>query len=312
MSNQITEAFTKQFENNIFHLSQQKGSLLQAAVRMESQKGKSKFFERLGNVVAQKHTGRHADTPLIDTPHSRRRVTLSSYKHADLIDDDDKVRMLIDPTSQYAQAFMWAFGRAKDDELIAAMSGNAYSGEEGATAVPLGTGQKIMACDAAGTGSANLNVQALRRAKKNFDANEIDKSIKRYIACTSSQIESLLSETEVTSSDFNTVKALVQGDINTFMGFEFIQIERLVNQSGALLFDPATGLYDGSSTDADGFRKVLCWAEDGMILSVGEEMKTRISEREDKNYSTQVFASMNIGSTRLEDEKVLEILCDES
>ena len=115
MSFEVTEAFVKQFNSTLFHLSQQKGSRLQDRVRRVTQTVKSQFFDRLGPVVAQKKKSRHSDTPLIDTPHSRRRVTLSDYEHADLVDNADKIKMLIDPTSDYAQSFMWAVGRAKDD-----------------------------------------------------------------------------------------------------------------------------------------------------------------------------------------------------
>src|SRR3989304_4440327 len=111
MSFEITEAFVKQFNSTVYHLSQQKGSRLMGLVRQETQKGKEQYFDRIGQVVAQKKVSRHSDTPLIDTPHSRRRVTLVDYEHADLVDDADKIKMLIDPTSDYAQAFMWAFGR---------------------------------------------------------------------------------------------------------------------------------------------------------------------------------------------------------
>jgi hypothetical protein len=44
-----------------------------------------------------------------------------------------------------------------------------------------------------------------------------------------------------------------------------------------------------------------------MGLAVGADITTRISERDDKNYATQVFLSMVIGATRVEDEKVVEI-----
>ena len=42
-----------------------------------------------------------------------------------------------------------------------------------------------------------------------------------------------------------------------------------------------------------------------------EDIQTKISERADKNYSTQVYLCMTIGATRVEDEKVLEIACTE-
>lgn len=307
MSQQITEAFVKQFEANLFHLSQQKGSRLRGAVRVESQVGKSKFFERLGAVVAQKKTSRHSDTPLIDTPHSRRRVTLVDYEHADLIDDADKRRLLIDPAGDYALAFQNAFGRAMDDEIIAAMHGNAFSGEEGTTTVALPNSQKL--ASVSGGSGARLNVEALRRAKKIFDQNEVDESIKRWIAPNAEQMESLLSETETTSSDFNTVKALVRGELDTFMGFTFIRSERNLNRSGALSFNETTGAVGSGSGDADLYDQIPAWASDGIVLSIGADMMTRMSERADKSHSLQVFAQMGIGATRLEEEKVVQILC---
>ena len=70
----------------MFHLAQQKGSRLRDAVRSESVTGKSHFFERIGSTAALKRTSRHADTPRVDTPHSRRRATMEDYDWADLID----------------------------------------------------------------------------------------------------------------------------------------------------------------------------------------------------------------------------------
>jgi len=128
MSSQITTAFVKQYSDMLFHLSQQKGSRLRPAVRVEMQKGESKFYERLGEVTAVQRLSRHEDTPQIDTPHSRRRVTLVDYVYADLIDDEDKIRSLINPESPYLQAQVWAHGRAIDDKIISAALGNAYSG----------------------------------------------------------------------------------------------------------------------------------------------------------------------------------------
>ena len=79
-----------------------KGSLLRGVVDVESVNGKHAYFERIGQVSAQKRVSRHSDTPQIDTPHSRRRISMSDYEWADLIDQQDRVRTLIDPTSQYA------------------------------------------------------------------------------------------------------------------------------------------------------------------------------------------------------------------
>jgi hypothetical protein len=102
MSNQITTAFVEQYSSNIQMLSQQKGSLLRDKVRLETVVGKNAFFDQVGSVTATVRTSRHSDTPQVDTPHSRRRVSLVDYEFADLIDDLDKVKMLADPTSSYA------------------------------------------------------------------------------------------------------------------------------------------------------------------------------------------------------------------
>lgn len=79
MSIQITEAFVQQYRANVYHLSQQKGSRLRKAVRVEIVNGKNAYFEQLGATAARARTSRHSDTPRMDTPHSRRRVSLTDY-----------------------------------------------------------------------------------------------------------------------------------------------------------------------------------------------------------------------------------------
>ena len=91
MSNQITTAFVQQYSSNVQMLAQQMGSRLREAVDVESVTGKNSYFDQVGVTAAQVRTSRHASTPQIDTPHSRRRVCLADYEWADLIDDADKV-----------------------------------------------------------------------------------------------------------------------------------------------------------------------------------------------------------------------------
>ena len=286
MSVQITTAFVEQYKSNVFHLAQQKGSKLRDAVRTESIVGKSHFFERIGSTAAVKRTSRHADTPRVDTPHSRRKVTMDDYDWADLIDDSDKVRLLISPQSEYAKAGAYAMGRTMDDVIIAAATGNAFGGVSGGSTIALPAGQKIA------HGSTGLTIAKLISAKEKLDAANVDPDEARTLVCSAKQISDLLGTTQITSADFNSVKALVQGDIDTFMGFKFIRSERL-------------GL-DGNSN-----RQVLAFTNTSMGLALGKDIQTKISERADKNYSTQVYLCMTIGATRVEDEKVLEIACTE-
>jgi hypothetical protein len=286
MSTQITTAFVEQYKSNVFHLAQQKGSRLRGAVKTETVTGKAHFFERIGSTAAQLRTSRHSDTPRVDTPHSRRKVTMNDYDWADLIDNEDKVRMLISPQSEYAQAGAYAMGRAMDDAIIAAATGNALGGVAGGTSIALPAGQKVA------HGSAGLSVAKIISAKEILDAAETNPDEMKCIVCSASQISDLLAITQITSSDYNSVKALVQGQIDTFMGFKFIRTQRL-------------------GTDSDGNRQVLAFNQSALGLAVGSDISTKISERADKNYATQVFLSMTIGATRVEDEKVVEIACTE-
>jgi len=223
----------------------------------------------------------------MDTSHARRRCSLSDYEYSDLIDNQDKIRTLIDPTSAYATAAAYALGRAQDDEIIAALSGTAFTGETGSTSTVLPSSQKITEA-----GTDGLTIAKLRSAKEILDASSVDPSIPRYIAVSPKQITDLLGTTEVTSSDFNTVKALANGEINSFLGFNFIVSNRL-------------GI-------ASSKRLCLVWAMDGCKMAIGQDLMTRIDERADKGYAHQVYVCQSIGATRMEEEKVVTIEAHEA
>lgn len=310
MSSQITVARVQQYKAEVMHLSQQKGSRLQDRVRRESQQGKSAFYDRLGAAAAIEKTSRHSDTPQIDSEHSRRRVTLKDYVWADLIDEEDLRRLLMDPAGKYAEAAMWAMGRVKDDRIIYAANNSAWGGEDGSTEVSLGNSQKLAAVQS-GPAFDDANVAWLRGIKSIFDSNDVDESIMRHAAITSSQLQALLGETEVTSADFNTIRALVMGEIETYMGFKFVRTERLDTQVDALSASTSTGAV-GSGDTVVGHRRCVFWAQDGLLLATAEDTKVRIEPRSDKNYSTQVHVTMGIGTTRMEEAKVVIGLALES
>lgn len=286
MSVEITTAMVQQYKSNVQLLSQQVGSKLRGSVRIESVNAEYAYFEQIGKVAAQLKTSRHGDTPQSDTPHLRRRVGISDYEWADFIDQEDRIRTLIDPTSPYARNAVYAFGRSMDEEILEAALGIAYTGKAGATAVSFPAGQIIA------VGSTGLTIAKLIAARQLFWDNDVDESIPLHCAVTGAQLANLLGTTEVTSSDYNNVKALVRGEVDTYMGFKFHR----------------TNLVALSSTT----RKCVAWAEDGILLGLGKDIFTKISERPDKSYLTQVYCAMTIGSTRMEEEKVVEIDCLES
>ncbi|NDH03520.1 MAG: hypothetical protein EBY40_10425, partial [Marivivens sp.] len=107
-----------------------------------------------------------------------------------------------------------------------------------------------------------------------MDGADIDPSIPRHIVCGPAQISSLLNTTEVKSSDFNTVRALARGELNSYLGFTFHMSNRL--------------------SVASNIRTCFAWAQDGLMLAVGKDVMSRIEERADKSYSTQVYYCQTI------------------
>jgi hypothetical protein len=160
--------------------------------------------------------------------------------------------------------------------------------------------------------ASGLNVETLRAVKEKFDLADVDEEIQRYFAISAKQLRQLLAQEEVTSSDYATIKALVEGKVDQFMGFTFVRTERLLYQTGGLQFDVSDGSVGSGAGDADGYRQCFAWAQEGLLRSVGEDVMARVTERADKSYSTQVYAEQDVGATRMEEEKVVEVLCTEA
>ncbi|MBK8772885.1 MAG: hypothetical protein IPM06_20980 [Rhizobiales bacterium] len=293
MSVQITTAFVQQFKSNVKLLTQQKGSKLRPCVETESVTGNIAYFEQIGATAARKRTSRHADTPRMDTPHARRRVSLFDYEVSDLIDNEDKIRMLIDPTSQYTETMAMALGRSMDDEIIAAADGTAYTGVDGSTATAYDTSMTVaVTTRAPGVTSANygLNVAKILAAGERLGTNNVDQDDEKYLIINSRQVTSLLNDTRISSADFNLARPLMSGQVAEFGGFKIVVCNRIV-------------------TDSNDYDKCLFWAKGGMKLGLGQDIMTRVSERDDKGYSTQIFAKMTIGATRMEEVRVGYIEC---
>lgn len=286
MSQQITTAFVQQYRANVELLIQQQQSKFEGLVRRETQSAEYEFYEQIGPVSAQPWGPRHGDTPLMETPHLRRRCSISPYIWADLIDKPDRVRTLIDPTSPYTTNAVMAFNRRKDDIIIQAALGVAYTGYQGETPVAFPATNNIDST------ASRLTLNSLKVLKEAFWNDDVDEGEPIVIACTPNQISSLLDDEQVTSADYNAIKTLVQGDVNTFMGFHFIRSTRLP------LTDNGDGTYNATA---------IAWCPSGILLSIGEDIQVRVDERPDKKYSTQVLVSMDIGAIRMEEKKVRTI-----
>lgn len=296
MSFQVDTALVQAYRANIDIKFQQMGSRIRPCVRNERQAAEYEFYDRIGPTDAVEVTSRHGDTPLISTPHDRRRVGLRDFDWADLIDNKDKIRMLADPTSSYVTNAVYAMGRAMDDVIINAAFGTAYAGKTGSTSVTFASGSEIAVnyVESGTAANSNLTIGKLRRARYLLDKAEAttEGQYDLYLIVDPSQIQSLLRTTEVTNSDYNTIKALVAGEIDTYMGFKFVKSNRLPVASSV--------------------RECIAFERQGLLLATGMEVKVDVGPRRDKRNSIQVYVCGSFGATRMWEEKVLRIKCDET
>lgn len=304
MSLQIPIAFVDQFKANLLILSQQKAPLLRGCCRMEAITGDTMYVERLGPKNAQLKGTRHGATPISDAPHTRRKLSMADYVvPADIIDKSDKLKLLVELEAPYSQNQNFSLNRAIDDVIITALGGPAYSGHTGATTVNnYDSGEcRVVNSDgtivAAGTNTSNatetpLTIAKLLTCKELMDDAEIDEARQRYFLTNPHNINQLLNTTEVKSADYNTVRALAQGQVDTFMGFKFLKSTRL----------PA-----GTDTAAT---SSYAYAQDAIVLAIAQEPDVSISVRHDLCDSVQVFSTLSIGATRVEGPAVIEIELD--
>jgi len=317
MSFQVSTAFVQQYATNVQMLLQQQGSRLRSAVQNMSFVGKAaSMAEQFGSVSPVRNQSRHSDTPLISTPQDKRWIYPNDYDWADLIDSQDKLRMLIDPTSAYAMAGAWAMGRAIDDEIISGFFNSNNTGENGTSATgtlyAFGSNSQSVAANTGASAATGLNIAKLRAAKRKLLEASVDVDNDPLICVISAkQHDDLLNEAQAISLEYNSKPVLVDGKISAFMGFNFIVTERIPGGSG---FNTAinTGI---SSADSDGSYvtgsrwMVPVFAKSGMCLGMWNDVTTSIDRRADKRNSYQVYVTGTFGASRMEEKKCVIINC---
>jgi hypothetical protein len=309
MSYTVQQHHVLQFTRNVEHLLQQMGGKLVGLVSRGSYTGKSgAVVDQVGTVGVIRNRARHADTPHVSVPGDRRWVNPNILTTSTLIDAIDDAKMLIDLRSPYAEAITKALGRADDDEIGAAFFGSAATGEQGLTPVTFSAGQ-IVGVNVGGTNSG-LNVPKLRTAKRLLMAAGLDLGSERaYIAISATEHDNLLGELQVTSLDYNSKPTLVDGRVTSFMGFNFVHMEwQATNTDGSAAY-PQSLPFVAPGGLASTTRQIPCWVESGVHYGTWNDLSMQVTPRPDKNYNTQIWAEQIVGATRLQEKKVVQIIC---
>lgn len=297
----IDTAFVRQYSANLYALCQQQKSKFMSRVRNEPIQGESKSFDRLGEAEVQEITSRHSATPNNEQPHTRRWVTPANYDTNSYVDKQDELAMLIQPTNPYAQNQARALGRKTDDIIIAAALGSAAAGVTPTTATVAFKDETIsingdgtvtsLGTLAAVTTVADIGLAKVATMLQLFMDEDVDEVIPLYWAISPKDVRSLLQIANLTSIDYVNLKAIETGRIEKALGFNLFWSTRLTK--------------DAATSTA---WRTIAWAQDGLIYASGQGINTRIDERADLRYSTQVYSVMNGGAVRMDGAKVHECL----
>ena len=281
MSLTITASFVEEFSSLVTHLSQQEAARLRDSVRIENGVvGKSHHFERLGHSEPIP-TSRHGQTYIANDVHDRKTAYLEDYQKGLLVDKLDKVKLLIDPSSEYTRNISYSFARLFDrvtyDTLQAPYIANASA---------IG---KVIEED----NTNGLNFIKVLEAREFFDAQEVPEG-ERYFGYTAETMTTLLQDNHLTNADYNVVKVLVEGRIDpgmTWMGFKW----RRFNSTHV----------NYSANNSANHHLLFAWARPSIGMAVGAEMQLDIAQRKDLQNSWQIWGCMSLGGVVIEPE----ILC---
>ena len=290
----IPDHFTTQFDSNWKHLVQQKNSKLKEYVTLDSIEGKEKSYNQLDATSMTQITDRSRDTRISDQAMAKRWIRPLNYDCAKLVDEFDEQFLgeVVLPTSPIIQSHAAAYARTCDSIIIDALGGTAFTGATGTTATVLPAGQKIAVgyVESGAVANSGLTIAKLRAAKFLFDSNEVDEEEERIIVVSAKQLQDLLRDDKITSADYNTVRALVDGNLNTFMGFKFRRSQQL-----PLAVD---------------IRSCFAYVKSGIVLAE-RGLKTHMDIRTDLSHSLQIRSVASLAAVRMEEKKVVEIACDE-
>jgi hypothetical protein len=237
-------------------------------------------FPKIGAGVAQVRVPQTDVTPL-NVTYSQATVTLTDYIAAEYSDIFNQAKVNFDERQELVQVVAKAIGRRSDQMIIDALAASSTS---------------LTVATSIGGAGTNMNMAKLREAARLMNTANVPAE-DRYMLIHASQLSSLLSETAVTSSDFNSVKALVQGDITSFMGFNFITIGD--RSEGGL-----TGGGSGST------RKVYAYHK--MAVGMAESMAIRSEINYIPEKTSWLVSSMfSAGAVAIDAGGCVDITCTE-
>jgi hypothetical protein len=280
MSVSLSNAFVTLFDAEVKQAYQGKAMLVPAVRQRRGVEGSTVKFPKVGKGVATLRVPQTDVTPL-NVSFSTVTLTLADYNAAEYSDIFSQAKVNFDERQELVQVVAGAMGRRQDQMILDALANSSTS---------------LTVSNDIGGSDSNMNITKLREAKRLLDKNNVAPD-GRHIVIHANGLANLLSETSVTSSDFNSVKALVQGEINTYLGFQF-----------HVLGDRSEG---GLAIDGSLDRVCFAFHKDAIGYGEGIAMRTEINYIAEKT-SWLVNEVFSAGATTIDAEGIVQITCRES
>jgi hypothetical protein len=275
MAISLSNAFVTLFDAEVKQAYQGKAMLVGAVRQRRGVEGSQVKFPKVGRGVATARVTQTDVTPM-NVGFSTVTCSLTDWNAAEYSDVFSQAKVNFDERSELAQVVGAAIGRRQDQLILDALSAAS------------GTGT---VANSIGGANTNMNIAKLREAAKILNAKNVPAD-GRHIIIHANSLASMLEQTSVTSSDFNTVKALVQGEISTYMGFQF-----------HILGDRTEG---GLPIDGSSDRTLYAFHKDAIGYAEGIAPKTEINYIPEKT-SWLVNALFSAGSVAIDAEGIVKI-----
>lgn len=296
--------FQLEFSDRVGLLLQERGSKLRQYVNMGTHTGSraASPINQVGAITGAAPAGRFAPLQRTDAQTQRRWLTPSDRELAQLLDKFDMLRYSQDFKGPFAENAVLDIGRWMDDLIIAAATGPAAIGETGAGSEAFDTTNFRVPVDFGASAAVGLTVAKMIELRRRFASANVDLDNEPItLVITPAQEANLLNQIEVVSTDFNMRPVLVDGRVRSFLGMNIVVTNRTVANGGTL---------DVVSTNQ---RRCFAFVKSGLYLGMWQDVNTQVTQRDDlSGLPWQIYTCATAGATRLEQGKVIEVLCSEA
>lgn len=247
MSNSLPSAAIASFDAQVKHAYQGSGMIRPTVTLRTGIVGSTHRFPKMGKGTATVRVPQSDVTPM-NVAHTNQTATMEDWNAAEYTDIFNQAAVNFDEKSELAKTIAMATGRREDQLVIDALEASSTT---------------LTVSDDIGGTNTGLNTAKMRRAKRLLDQSGAERGRgTRAFLVSAEGLEQLLGTTDATSSDYNVVKALYDGEIQYWLGFEIVLIEDRT---------------EGGLTKVSTARSLFGYCKSAIGLAVGIDFRTEVN-----------------------------------